>query len=264
MSAPGGSALIGSAILSANANANTNAKGEAPFGLHRIGQNEITMLLGAGATIYMLSGLQQTHLISVLIVSLWAAIALYYFRASSHESVSGDVSMSLNNTKTKGMDDVSALRFLASNARFVDVLTSLAPLKRFDRARFRELGVMLDAFQKRYVYIMSNRASPDVGALKDAMVDVLRVVYSLYVVVPRTGKHFYSLKEGSGAYTESDGTLWETIDDAIQRLRSVLTAMVAVVVNHADETGVVIPNEVGAEPASRLFDGSTTMVSELP
>ena len=206
-----------------------------------VGQRELLLLLGAAITMYLLSSLHLNHLIAVLVVSLWAAVGLYFYGRGMRSSSAP--ALELKGKETAGGGNDPPLRFLASNVRFVDILTSLAPLKRFDRARFRELGLMLDAFQKQYVYIMSGRASPDVGALKDALLNVLRVAYSLYVVVPRVGKHFYGVD-----------VLWTTLDNAVKGLREVMTAMVEVVVNHAAESGVEIPNQVGAEPASRLFD----------
>ena len=208
-------------------------------------RGELLLLLGAGVSVYVLAGLQMNHLVSVLVVSLWAAIALYHYQYLGSGSGSGSGSGAERGAPPSQLEGGGDLKYLATNARFVDILTSIAPLKRFDRARFRELGDMLDAFQRKYVYIMSGRSSPDVGGLKDALVDVLRVAYSLYVVVPRIGKHFYG-----------DATLWEALDDAIQRLRAVLAAMVEVVANHAAETGVEVPNDVGVEPANRLQDGA--------
>ena len=189
-------------------------------------------LAGAAAALYALASLQLNHLVAMLVVSLWGLAGLWWWRTTHAAS----------DTDAGRHDDPAApLAHLATNAAFVDVLGAIAPLKRFDRARFRELGVRLDAFQKAYVYAMSGRAVPDVEGMKDAMVDILRLAYSLYVVVPRVGKHFYG-----------DGSLWEALDAAVARLRETMASMVTVVEGHVAESGGTVPNATGAEPANRL------------
>lgn len=205
---------------------------------------EMLALAGAAGALYLLAGLQLNHLVAVLVVSLWAAIALFWSGwRNKVEPFDGE----------GGAPKVGELKFLATNAKFVEIVTAIAPLKRFDRARFRELGELLDAFQKKYMYAMSGRspvamAVPD---LKDSCIEILRVAYSLYVVVPRVGKHFYG-----------ENSLWQVLDDAVQALRETLSAMVEVVQDHAANSGVEVPNDTGQEPASRLMaDG---VASDLP
>ena len=216
-----------------------------------VGQRELLALVSAAGAMYVLAGLQVNHLVAVLVVSLWAAVGLFWsgWRPFWAQATASDDAAP--GSQSAGGEGERELKFLPTNAKFVEIVSAIAPLKRFDRARFRELGALLDGFQKKYMYIMSGRSPVDVPSLKDATVDILRVAYSLYVVVPRIGKHFYG-----------DGSLWEVLDEAVQRLREVLTAMVAVVVNHAREIGVDVPNDTGAEPVSRFATGS--LASDLP
>lgn len=189
---------------------------------------------GVAAAVVALSRLQVSHLLALLIVSLWAAgwAAHAWFRAPA------DVPAAPSGGGAR--DPAASMRFLPTNSAFLDVLRDVAPLKRFDRARFEELGRALDAFQRMYVYIMSGRAPVDVEGLKALRVDINRTVYSMYLVVPKAGKHFYG-----------DGTLWGVLDAAIKKLQETLETMVTVVVNHAEGGGVPVPNDVGVEPANR-------------
>lgn len=199
-----------------------------------VGQREwLIGLAGAGAAMYALSSLQLNHLVAALVVSLWVLAALWW--KGQHASSA--------QAQAQANDDasVAGLRHLPMNSQFVDIMSSIAPLKRFDRARFRELGVALDAFQKQYVYTMSGRQVADVDGLKDASVGILRLCYSLYVVVPRVGKHFYG-----------DGSLWEALDAAVARLRDVLTSMIDIVRQHVVDGGGQVPNVTGQEPANRM------------
>jgi len=199
-----------------------------------MGPRETLLALGgAAAGIYALASLQLNHLVAMLVVSLWGLAGLWWWRAQEGAPAAHPAD------PAEPME--AGLKHLSSNAKFVEILAGIAPLKRFDRARFRELGVRMDAFQKAYVYAMSGRTPPDVDALKDATVEIMRVAYSLYLVVPRVGKHFYG-----------DGSLWEALDVAVARLRETMVTMVGVVEGHIAESGDVVPNLVGAEPANRL------------
>lgn len=202
-------------------------------------QQRIALLAlgGVAGAVFALSRLQVTHLLALLIATMWAAASYaYYVRAWP---MMGGASAASSGTPT-AISAENQMRFLAMNNVFLDVLRDIAPLKRFDRARFEELGKELDAFQKRYVYQMSGRTPIDVEGLKEARMAVQRVAYSLYLVVPKVGQHFYG-----------DSTLWSVLDAAFKTLQDTLETMCTVVVNHAELQNVPVPNLVGAEPANR-------------
>ena len=43
-----------------------------------VGQRELLALVSAAGAMYVLAGLQVNHLVAVLVVSLWAAVGLFW------------------------------------------------------------------------------------------------------------------------------------------------------------------------------------------
>ena len=194
----------------------------------------LALSLVAGC-VFVLARLQVSHLLALGLVSAWVGLYAYVYVLKPGPGPA--------TTQAEGgpsLPDSPPMKFLQYNSRFLDALQKLSPLKRFDRARFEQLGRGLDRFQKQYMYIMSGRAPTDLEGMKDMGVEILKIMYSLYVVVPRNGKHFYG-----------NETLWDTLDAVSKELKDVLKKMCDVVETNADRNGEQVPNQVGVEPMNR-------------
>jgi hypothetical protein len=90
------------------------------------------------------------------------------------------------------------LRFLPENAELVEVARDLRFVRIFDKPRYADLLLMLDRFQKVYMYILGERypCRSYVPTLMDLRDSVAEILYGLVFAVPEAFRHTYGFEPG--------------------------------------------------------------------
>jgi hypothetical protein len=112
------------------------------------------------------------------------------------------------------------LRFLRQNEEFIGIANDIAFVQMFDKARFRDILLYMDRWQKLYVYALSGRA--DVVQHAENMIqmrlDTLELMYGLMVVVPLQLRHTFGIDEPHALikhniqlFMDSSATMLETL-----------------------------------------------------
>lgn len=85
------------------------------------------------------------------------------------------------------------LRFLPQNPSLRAIAEDLRFVRTFDKARYGDLLLHMEKFQKTYQYILGERMPPRFGihTLMDLRDAVLEIMYSLVFAVPATFRHTY-------------------------------------------------------------------------
>ena len=176
-------------------------------------KDDLWILVALGsAAFYFMRSTQNEVLVGILIMTLWAWIALGYLDGKSDEieaSASSTLGFLKDAEKRKASGaveivsdvyDVSriphqGLKYVAGNKDFVAIINDLNFVKIFDKSRYLDLVVHMDKLQKNYVFTLSKRARsrdnvPIFVDLRDA---VLEILYSLYLIVPPKLRHTYGI-----------------------------------------------------------------------
>ncbi len=86
-------------------------------------------------------------------------------------------------------------KYLSQNQTLMQIATDIRYVRAFDKARYGDLLLHMDKFQKTYIYILSNRTPCDIGipTLLDLRSHIADLMYSMYLIIPKTMKHAYGL-----------------------------------------------------------------------
>ena len=83
------------------------------------------------------------------------------------------------------------------NGILVEIAKSIGVVRMFDRARYADLLLLLNQWQKTYVYILSDRYDPGtyISIYNDLGDSILENMYSMILVFPKpnTMKHVYDV-----------------------------------------------------------------------
>jgi hypothetical protein len=86
--------------------------------------------------------------------------------------------------------------YLQKNQVLIDIALDLALLKMFDRAKYGDFLVLMNQFQKTYIYILVERYYFEsyFSTFLDIGDQILELMYSMYFVMPSSGlKHVYNV-----------------------------------------------------------------------
>jgi hypothetical protein len=151
---------------------------------------------------------QQTVL-SLILITMWAAALIGYvgyryklqrgINAKSLGSITADVVA--RNMAPANSTSYFVKRFPKGITHLVrnEVLTKIAKdlyfTRVFDKGRYQDIVMLLEKFQRTYMYILGGRYEPVsyIPAMVDVSDLVLEHIYSLYIVVPKQTKHMYGL-----------------------------------------------------------------------
>jgi len=111
--------------------------------------------------------------------------------------------------------------FLRTNPDIEAIVESIRVVRMFDRARYQELLLTLNNMQKTYVYILGKRVPYTVGVSSffDQRDAIMELMYSFYMVTPRTLKHVYGMRP------------YQRLQEAIERLFKLTDTMTSVLRN---------------------------------
>lgn len=99
------------------------------------------------------------------------------------------------NTERFSIGRFSRLRFLPKNPALAAIARDLRFVRTFDKARYADLLLYMEKFQKTYMYILGDRYYLEsyVGTLMDLRDSVAETLYSLVFAVPASFRHAYGL-----------------------------------------------------------------------
>jgi hypothetical protein len=99
------------------------------------------------------------------------------------------------NTERFSIGRFSRLRFLPKNPALAAIARDLRFVRTFDKARYADLLLYMEKFQKTYMYILGDRYYLEsyVGTLMDLRDSVAETLYSLVFAVPASFRHSYGL-----------------------------------------------------------------------
>jgi len=115
-------------------------------------------------------------------------------------------------------------RYLKYNSHLVEILKDLAFTKMFDKARYYHLVLLMDRYQKTYIYLLIQRYRIQEGVpiFYDLYESILEQIYSMAVNVPLELKHTYGLNTH------------ERIQAQIQGFKGLFKTMVTILRNYAE------------------------------
>lgn len=169
----------------------------------------LALLFGGAILFYQLSQMQMKTLIVVMIMFVYVAAVMYYIysQTKSQKDMDADKSMQLTTSINPNMSANSDLypvkifpkdgkfKYLIKNTTLMEIAEDIRFVKTFDKARYADLLLHMDKFQKTYIYILSDRYTCDSGIpmLLDFRSVIGEILYSMYLIVPKTLKHAYGL-----------------------------------------------------------------------
>lgn len=176
---------------------------------------EIAIAVLSTAVLYFQIYQASSHTVSALIlITLWssAIIAFIIYRNRKATTEDADKSAALisgtgsnKDTRRKGSSGSESyyvkqfpklgLQNIVKNHILSDIGADLAFTAIFDKARYQETLLLMDKFQKVYMYILGGRynCTSYIPTMVDISDLILENLYSFYIVVPSQTKHIYGL-----------------------------------------------------------------------
>lgn len=111
------------------------------------------------------------------------------------------------------------LKYLPENTALMEICEDLMFTRTFDKARYADLLLHMDKFQKTYMYLLGDRlvCTDGIPTLLDYRANILELIQSMIHIVPRTMKHTYGLSP------------FEVIEKNVERFLAVTRVMLQVV-----------------------------------
>jgi len=142
------------------------------------------------------------------------------------------------NTERFSIGRFSQLRFLPKNPALAAIARDLRFVRSFDKARYADLLLYMEKFQKTYMYILGDRYYLEsyVGTLLDLRDSVAETLYSLVFAVPASFRHTYGLAP------------YPVIQRNIEEFQALSRKMIKIVENFARSRGDAHFPTVGPRP----------------
>lgn len=176
-------------------------------------QTTIAFTIALGAILFYQVSHSSPHIItSLILMTLWAAAAGAYiwyqikkereigsaavaplkkeYEAATAEGATG---ITATNYYIKKFD--KTLKFLVASPELVGIADAILYCRISDKWRYRDLLLAMDKLQKVYMYILADRylARSYIPIFIDLRDNVLELMYSFYVVIPKQYKHVYGV-----------------------------------------------------------------------
>lgn len=197
------------------------------------------LFLLAAVVFYQLKSRETAVLLAIGLVSLWGYYVYQEWQKREGERASRDESSIEALTQIPPEYGQKALpltpidaqflpkkntRYLRHNPQLLSILKDLTFTKMFDKARYYHLVLLLDRFQKTYMYLLVQRYRMQEGVpiFYDLYEAILEQIYSMAVNVPVELKHTYGL------------TPHERIHAQIDHFKGLFGTMVAILRNYAE------------------------------
>lgn len=176
----------------------------------------------------LLSRIPYHNLIVIIIIIILAYIAYIYLNQVSEDKEKSEVYV--KNTLEKdigGRNEVNEksfyirkfpknLKFLKHNDMLINIITNIRFTKKFSKTRYSDILLNLNSLMKIYIYVLSGRYSAVdyIPMFVDIRDNILELMNSLIIIIPKTMKHVYGLN----AYDE----IYKSIDNFTVESRNML------------------------------------------
>lgn len=142
--------------------------------------------------------------------------------------------------------------YLQKNQILIDIAIDLSLLKMFDRAKYGDLLILMNQFQKTYIYILTERYYFDsyFKTFIDIGDQILELMYGMYFVMPSSAmKHVY------------DVIPYELIENNIQRFTILRRKMTKILESFGKkQLGIQYIPENLPKPDDKSFDTIKTRI----
>lgn len=160
---------------------------------------------------YQLRQSDTAILLSILLISLWGYVTYIHWKKSedlkeneNSETLQKITSIPTDIGKTSLPSNIIDLQFLPKqntkyvqkNPLLVDILRDIRFVRMFDKARYYQLVLAMDRFQKAYIYMLVRRyrIQDAMQGFYDLQDHILELLYSFIVVTPVKLRHTYGLE----------------------------------------------------------------------
>lgn len=187
----------------------------------------------AAAVVFAQVSAAKTNTILALLFMVSATAAVFIFvvspargaaQAATATAADGRLQEAIADRREAYTDPYSIarfnkLRFLPQNPSLRTIAEDLRFVRTFDKARYADLLLHMEKFQKTYQYILGERLPPRfaVGTMMDLRDAVLEILYGLVYAVPATFRHTY----GFLPYPIISGNI-ETFTDLSRKMLKVI------------------------------------------
>lgn len=157
---------------------------------------------------YQIQQAETKTLISLLIFTLWGTafgVYLYwtYYQRKTQEIQKETQSLTPTLESTPIVSNIYSVQgapkkglvYLKENKVLMDMVQDLSFVKMFDRQKYQEWLVLMNHYQKTYMYILAERypCQSYVPSFLDFREAILEIMYQYYIVVPSHFKHIYGV-----------------------------------------------------------------------
>lgn len=109
--------------------------------------------------------------------------------------------------------------YLEKEKELVNILENIKFIKKYDKARYNEILIIGDKFNKTYIFMMSDRWDIPffLPILKDLRKEILEKLYSIYLIIPKKSKKLF----GFEPYKELEKTINDVDKYSIEKIEIV-------------------------------------------
>ena len=223
-------------------------------------KKDVFILLFFGATIAYLLRENTTEILLQIIILGGIAWVAYDYLVNKSNKIENTIQNQLKYLDNIGKErnetnlDINNIGkfpkkgfiYLQKNQILIDIAIDLSLLKMFDRAKFGDLLVLMNQYQKTYIYILSERYYFEsyFPTFIDISDQILELLYSIYLVMPSSAmKHVY------------DVIPYELIENNIQRFTVLRRKMIKILESFGKkQLGVKYIPENLPKPNDKSFD----------
>lgn len=198
-------------------------------------ENYYYYAIGLVIVFYLLSKLQASYLISIIIIIILAYyIDLNIKYQQSLKEKATKTSENKLKSDIKNVSEISTynvyikennkdLKYLVKNNDFMSILHNIRFIKKFNKSTYNKIIMYMDKLMKIYVYILADRydISSYLPIFYDVKNNILEQLYSYIFIIPETFKHTYGF--------EPHAEIEKSILDFIKKTNN----MLYIIVNYA-------------------------------
>jgi len=157
---------------------------------------------------YQISGNSEKKSLTIIIIIIYGIISYFYLKNKEKE-VEKSIDNTINNlnAEIKDRNEIvtndftlatfpkKGLKFILKNQILVEILNDLLFVRLFDKARYADLIVLMDKYQKTYIYILNQRYNcyTYTPIFLDTGNAILEHMYSFVFIIPQKFNHIYGL-----------------------------------------------------------------------
>lgn len=156
---------------------------------------------------YIISKTNTQTLLSIIIILILSYIVYIYIISLSLDKEKHDktVDKYINKSLEKKEQTISKnyvvgvfpdkIKYLTKDDNLVEIIMNINFVRKFDKFRYADIINIADEMMKIYIFILSDRYKPEeyFSQFIDLRQNILEIMYSFYVVVPKKLAYIYGL-----------------------------------------------------------------------